>query len=660
MHGSYNYLLVILSYVMAVAASYTALELGRRVSTESNRLIAASWLCGGAFSMGIGIWTMHFIGMLAFSLPMAFSYDVTITILSMLVGVAASGFALYVASRKRQGFAKIGFSGLVLGCGIAAMHYTGMAAMRMDARISYDTGLLVLSVLIAVVAACAAIWIIFTLTNFVGKYLAFLKVGAAMTMGVAIAGMHYTGMAAAIYTPMMGAINMADTPDNTWMALVVGGVAMVMLGITHLTIFFDYRVGIERKHAEKADQKAVRLSEVLDEATNEIYMFDSESLAFVKVNRGAVENLGYSNGELLSMTPTDLKPEFNVGEFRDLLQPLRDGSKQELLFDTVHRRKDGTDYQVQVHLQLSRVTEPPLFLAMITDITDRKALESELMQAKKLESIGQLAAGIAHEINTPAQFVGDNTRFIKDAFKDLMELNGVYTKLLDAAVEGEVPLELIQEVNASSESADVEYLAEEIPSAIDQSLDGITRISNIVRAMKEFSHPGSKEQENADLNQAIQNTITVASNEWKYFADVETDFAENLPPVSCFVQEINQVVLNLIVNAAHAIEQAKAEGDDQKGTITISTRDLGKEVEIKISDTGCGVPEEIRDRIFDPFFTTKAVGKGTGQGLAMAYRTIVEKHEGRLWVDSVDGEGSTFTIVLPYQSKGQTTEEVAA
>ena len=659
MQGSYNYLLVTLSYVLAVAASYTALELGRRVS-ESSGLIAASWLSGGAFSMGIGIWTMHFIGMLAFSLPMAFAYDVTITILSMLVGVAASGFAIYVASRKRQGVAKIGLSGLLLGGGIAAMHYTGMAAMQMQASITYDTGLVVLSVLIAVIAACAAIWIIFTLTTFVGRYLALLKVGAAMIMGIAICGMHYTGMAAAIYTPMTGAMNAADTPDNTWMAIAVGGVALVMLGVTHLTIFFDYRVGIERKHAEKADQEAVRLSEVLDEATNEIYMFDSESLAFVKVNKGAAENLGFSKQELRSMTPVDLKPKFNMTTFSDLLQPLRNGTKQELLFDTAHRRKDGTEYQVQVHLQLSQVTDPPLFVAMITDITDRKALESELMQAKKLESIGQLAAGIAHEINTPAQFVGDNTRFIKDAFKDLLELNGVYARLLRAATDGQVSPELLAEVNASSESADVEYLAEEIPSAIDQSLEGITRISNIVRAMKEFSHPGSKDQESADLNQAIQNTITVASNEWKYVADVETAFADNLPPVTCFVQEINQVVLNLIVNAAHAIDQSAADGSTEKGIIKITTSDLGKEVEIKISDTGCGVPDEIKDRIFDPFFTTKAVGKGTGQGLAMAYRTVVEQHHGRLWVDSVKGKGSTFNIVLPYKPKGQSNQEVAA
>lgn len=659
MEGSYNPVLVGLSYVVAVAASYTALELSRRIS-ESEGSGAIAWLAGGAISMGIGIWTMHFIGMLALKMPMGYSYDVMITVASLLVAIGASGFAIYVASRERQGFAKIGASGLLLGGGIAAMHYTGMAAMKMQATISYDTSLFVLSIVIAVVAACAAIWIIFTLSGFAGKNLALLKIGAAMIMGIAICGMHYTGMAAAIYTPDAGAVHMIDALDNTWMAALVGGAAMVVMGFTHLTIFFDYRIGIERRHAEKSDQEAVRLSEVLDEASNEIYMFDSESFRFVKVNKGARENLGYTREELFSMTPIDVMTEFDIASFCELVNSLRHDTKKDLLVETRHRRKDGTEYQVQAHLHLSRVTEPPLFVAMVTDITDRKDLESQLMQAKKMESIGQLAAGIAHEINTPAQFVGDNTRFIKDAFQDLLELNNSFIKLLQAARDGTVTPELIKEVDSSAQNADVEYLAEEIPPAIDQSLDGITRISNIVRAMKEFSHPGSKDQESADINQAIKNTITVASNEWKYVADVETDFATNLPPVTCFVQEVNQVVLNLIVNAAHAIEQGNGDGVTEKGVITISTRDLGKEVEIKVSDSGCGVPDEIKDRIFDPFFTTKAVGKGTGQGLSMAYRTIVEQHSGRLWVDSVKGEGSTFNIVIPYKPKEAPKQEVAA
>jgi len=659
MEGSYNAYLVITSYLIAVAASYTALELSRRVSQSSGRA-AMLWLLGGAFSMGIGIWTMHFIGMLAFSLPMPFNYDVGITLLSLLVGIGASAFAIYFASRKKQGFAKIGLSGLLLGGGIASMHYTGMAAMEMQASISYDTPLFVLSIVIAVVAACAAIWIIFTLSYFHGKRVGLLKFGAANIMGIAICGMHYTGMAAAIYTPMPDMAMAVSTTDNTWLAASVAAVALFVLGVTQLTIFFDYKLSTERKHAKKADQQAIHLSEVLDESSNEIYMFDSESLHFVRVNRGAHENVGYSKEELYSMTPVDLTPEFDIGSFCQLLRPLREGNKKDLLFQTKHLRKDGTEYPVHVHLQLSELTDPPMFVAIIMDITERMNLETQLMQAKKMESIGQLAAGIAHEINTPAQFVGDNTRFIKESFEDLIELNKSFEKLLDAAKNGGVTSDLIEATDASVKEADFEYLAEEIPSAIDQSLDGIGRISNIVRAMKEFSHPGSKERESTDLNKAIENTITVASNEWKYVSDVETELSEDMPPVVCFAQEVNQVVLNMIVNAAHAIEMGQDEDSEGKGTITIRTRPVGDEAEITISDTGCGIPEEIKDRVFDPFFTTKEVGKGTGQGLAMAYKTVVKHHQGRLSVDSTPSVGTTFTIRLPINGAANDDQEVAA
>ena len=659
MEGSYNLYLVALSYVVAVAASYTALELSRRVS-QTEGLQSTTWLAAGACSMGIGIWTMHFIGMLAFSLPMQFSYDVFITIVSLLVGIAASAFAIYVASRPTNSYGKIALSGLLLGAGIASMHYTGMAAMEMDAAISYDMRLLAASVAIAVVAACAALWIMLTLIGTRSRHLGKLKLGAGMIMGVAICGMHYTGMAAAIYTPSVTMAHTGETPDNTWLAITMGGMALVILGFTHLTAFFDRRLRVEQQHSQKAEQKAVHLSEILDESSNEIYFFDSESHNFVKANRGATENLGYSAEELQEMTPLDLKPDHTVASFNEILRPLRDGTKNEQLFETTHRRRDGSDYQVQVHLQLSRKTEPPLFVAIITDITERKQLETQLMQAKKMESIGQLAAGIAHEINTPAQFVGDNTRFVQDAFGDLMELSGSYRKLFDAAKDNTVTPELIDQVAGSIEAADVDYLSEEIPTAIEQSLDGITRISNIVRAMKEFSHPGGKERENTDLNSAIRNTLTVASNEWKYLADVEEHLDSNLPPVPCYQQEINQVILNLIVNAAHAIEMGRPEGDTSKGVITIATRALDDEVEIRISDTGCGVPDEFKERIFDPFFTTKEVGKGTGQGLAMAYKTVVEQHHGHIAVESTPGDGSTFSIRLPLTVEQPLTDEEAA
>ncbi len=650
MQGTYNLALVALSYVIAVAASYTALELSRRISNTAGRA-ATTWLVAGAVSMGVGIWTMHFIGMLAFSLPMNFGYDVGITVLSLLVGILASAFAIWVASRKNNNLLKILLSGLLLGAGIAAMHYTGMAAMEMEAAIAYDMRIVAISIAIAVVAACAALWIMFTLIESQSSYLGVLKLGAALIMGVAICGMHYTGMVAADYIPGAGAMMSGAESDHLWLATTIAGVTTVILGFTHLTIFFDRRREAEQQHSEKAEQESVRLSEVLDESSNEIYFFDSESHRFVNVNRGAVDNVGYTRDELRNMTPLDLKVDMTVAEFNEILRPLRHAEKNEQLFEARHRRKDGSEYAVQVHLQMSRITEPPLFVAVITDISERRELEEQLQQARKLESIGQLAAGIAHEINTPAQFVGDNTRFVQDAFKDLMELNANFQKLYNAAKEGAVTPELLAEVATSMETADVEFLTDEVPTAIDQSLDGITRISNIVRAMKEFSHPGGKDFENTDLNNAIANTMTVASNEWKYVADVETDFEEGLPPVMCYQQEINQVFLNLIVNAAHAIESANDESPDEKGMIRIVTRSADEHVEIKISDTGCGIPDDVKARIFDPFFTTKEVGKGTGQGLTMAYKTIVDQHDGELLVDSTPGKGTTFTIKLPRQPR---------
>jgi len=659
MQGSYNLALVALSYFVAVAASYTALELSRRVS-KSTGTSAAMWLAAGSVSMGIGIWTMHFIGMLAFSLPMPFSYDVFITVLSLLVGIGASAFAIYVAARKINSYFNIGLSGFLLGGGIASMHYTGMAAMEMNAVISYDTTIVVTSVAIAVAAACAALWIMFTLIGSSSMHLGKLKLGAAMIMGIAICGMHYTGMAAAKYTPIAEIFDTGEIVNNSWLAATMAGMALLILGFTHLTIFFDRRLSAEQQLSQKAEQEAVRLSEILDESSNEIYFFDSESLRFVKVNRGAIDNLGYSRDEMKNMTPLDLKPDFTASSFDELLRPLRIGEKNELLFEATHRRKDGSDYQIQVHLQMSRITEPPIFVAIITDITERKNLELQLMQSKKMESIGQLAAGIAHEINTPAQFVGDNTRFIKDAFADLIKLGSNYAQLFKAVRQNAVTPELVDQIDAAIKTADVDYLHEEIPMAIDQSLDGITRISDIVRAMKEFSHPGGKDLESTDLNRAVSNTVTVASNEWKYVATVETHLAKDLPPVRCFQQEINQVILNLIVNAAHAIESGRDENSTEKGVITISTRSLDREIEITVADTGCGVPAEIRDRIFDPFFTTKEVGKGTGQGLAMAYKTIVEQHGGYLGVDSTPGEGTIFTIRLPLKADEPLAGDVAA
>ncbi len=279
------------------------------------------------------------------------------------------------------------------------------------------------------------------------------------------------------------------------------------------------------------------------------------------------------------------------------------------------------------------------------DITDRRLLESQLAQAQKLEAIGQLAAGIAHEINTPTQYVSDNTRFL--AFHDLATLMNQYEAVCQAAQASCLTDTHLSAVAELATDIDAPYLRDEIPLAIQQSLEGLERVATIVRAMKDFSHPGGEEKVSTDLNKAIESTITVARNEWKYVADMVVDLDPDLPDVPCLIGDVNQVILNIMVNAAHAIGDVVAEGKLSKGTITVQTRHVDDAVEIRIKDTGGGIPEAIRNKIFDPFFTTKEVGRGTGQGLAIAHGVIVEKHGGAISFETEMGIGSTFIIRLP-------------
>ena len=266
------------------------------------------------------------------------------------------------------------------------------------------------------------------------------------------------------------------------------------------------------------------------------------------------------------------------------------------------------------------------------DVTDRQRLEVELRHAQKLESVGRLAAGIAHEINTPIQFIGDNVRFLQHAFTDLLRLRG-----------------------QSPVDDDLELIIEEIPEALTQTLEGIDQVATIVRAMKAFGHPSSSEKVPTDLNRAITNTLIVANNELKYVAMVETDLGQ-LPPVHCHPSDINQVILNLVINAAHAIAAVAARpaagavgavGADSRGTIRVTTRQEGADAVIEIADSGIGIDTDISDKIFDPFFTTKGVGVGTGQGLALARSLVVDRHGGQITFSSVPGRGTTFTIRLP-------------
>ncbi len=287
------------------------------------------------------------------------------------------------------------------------------------------------------------------------------------------------------------------------------------------------------------------------------------------------------------------------------------------------------------------------YVIIFEDITDKQRFAAQTALSQKMEAIGQLAAGIAHEINTPIQYIGDNLRFLNKAFSRYAETLQAFQQTtgehLDSAFT-QADLDSLQEMVRSNKIARYQS---EIPTAIEEALDGIERVRKIVLAMREFSHPTEREKKLADINHGIETTITISRNEWKYCADIETDFDPALPLVECQIDEINQVVLNMIVNASQAIQEKYPIGQGQKGKISISTRQSDEKVMITIGDNGAGIPEEIRDRIFDPFFTTKGVGRGTGQGLSVARNIISKKHQGAIYLDSQLNQGSRFTIELP-------------
>jgi PAS domain S-box-containing protein len=781
--AAYDYRLVALSVVIAILASYAALDLAGRVTANRGRARLA-WLMGGAFAMGSGIWSMHYTGMLAYRLPIPVYYHIPTVIASLLAAVLASLIALYMVCRERVTALHIAAGSLLMGTGIATMHYTGMAAMRLAAMHRYQYGMWLLSVFSAVAISFVGVLLI---SHFRDEGRGWrVKLASALAMGLAIPVMHYIGMAAVTFMPSGAAPDMSYSMNIS--ALATSAILItifVILGFVVITSLVDRRFSAQQS---LLDDERQRLRALIDNIPDLMYIKDRES-RFLVANAHTAQILGVNSvEELLGKTAFDFLPrELATAFYADEQEVMRSGQplynhqekcldragkesyifstnvplrdsrgritgvagvgrdigelkKSEEALRTAHReaeifidavpsiligvdcdslvtrwnsiaasafglskdevlgkeladcgirwlrpgmreeihswgseagslRRDQVPFDMNGETHLLGMTVTPVqtgdtnltkLLVVAADVTQRTMLEEQLRQAQKLESIGQLAAGIAHEINTPTQYIGDNVRFLKDAFLQMEGLLGSYDGLLTAARSNSVSSELVQEVSAAVEHAEVDYLLEEIPKAIEQTLEGVGRVAKLVGAMKEFSHPDRKEKILLDINRAIEGTITVARNEWKYVADLETDYDSSLPMIACLPGEFNQVILNLIVNAAHAIAEVGETRGPGKGKIKVQTRNCKEWAEIRIEDTGSGIPEKVRPRIFDPFFTTKEIGKGTGQGLAIARSVVVDKHGGSVHFETEVGKGTTFIVRLPHDGKAPAAKAVSA
>jgi signal transduction histidine kinase len=433
----------------------------------------------------------------------------------------------------------------------------------------------------------------------------------------------------------------------------------------------------ERRQLERTEKQ--RLETLVSERTRELergreqyrlvvegthaipFALDVEDGHFEYIGPQGPARLGFSEELWKQIGFLDkLMPRDRNGPVRKIIEDSKSGNFELETSVLTHDEKRVELRWVASCEQSDNTGQHKVLRGMMLDVTDQRRLENDLAQAQKLESVGRLAAGVAHEINTPVQFVSDSVHFVREAMDDLAGIVDKYRELRNAtqnqAHDQAFVAAAAKAAEEAEDDADLDYILENAPVALDRARDGLGRVAAIVRSMKEFAHPDRKEMAQVDINQAIASTLVIATNEYKYVAEIETGF-DVLPPLNCYAGEINQVVLNLIVNAAHAIADV-VNGTADKGKIRVATRVLGEQIEIAISDTGKGIPVEVRSRIFDPFFTTKEVGKGTGQGLAIARNVVVDKHGGTLHFETEVGQGTTFYIRLPIA--GPAGSEVAA
>ncbi|MFK7848412.1 MAG: ATP-binding protein [Rhodothermales bacterium] len=406
----------------------------------------------------------------------------------------------------------------------------------------------------------------------------------------------------------------------------------------------------QQELVKKQIENAHRETEQLLSAISSVLIGVDKDLKIVRWNAMAEATFGLRSAEVMGKPFEDCPITWCLGNLGQYLEE----SKYEdhaLIPEVPFTYAEGRDgfMAVVVNVVVDAKDRFNGYLILASDITERKVLEGQLVQAQKLESLGQLAAGIAHEINTPIQFIGDNTRFLDVAFKRLHTVIDKGRALLAEVKSGTGMLpQVMTEMDEAIKKAKLDYMSAEIPFAIEETLGGVEQVASIVSSMKQFSHPGSKQKALSNINESIISTINVARNEWKYVAELETDLAEDLPKVPCLQSELNQVVLNMIVNAAHAIED-KNKGTNEKGLIKIKTQLKADFAEIHVSDSGAGMPDHVVAKIFDPFYTTKEVGKGSGQGLSVAHNVIYDKHGGTIDVKTVPGEGTQFIIRLPME-----------
>lgn len=550
MYGSYDLLLVGLSILIAILASYAALDLASQLTTVRGWKQVA-WLSLGAIAMGTGIWAMHFIGMLAFHMTLPVGYHLGLVMVSVAAAVVVSGVALFLASRTTVNSLVFWGGSICMGLGISTMHYLGMAAMQVPATMHYDLRIVALSNGIAIAVSMAALWLVFKLREDKTMKGTCRRLGGAVLMGFAIASMHYTGMAAVTFMPLDTEVAPSFFVLNaSSLAGVIGLVTFVILGLTLLT---------------SSEWKAVKQFELFTQ---------SQAIA-----------------------------------------------------QSLHVRTE----------QLERA------------LSELKQTQLHLVQQEKMSALGNLVAGIGHEINNPVGFIAGNLNPALTYVTDLFDLIDLYQKHMPQPMP-----EIVHKI----EDIDLEYVRDDLPKLIRSMQVGIQRIRDISSSLRTFARADHDQKTAFDIHAGLDSTLLILQHRLKATPtrpaiEIVKQYGE-IPTVACFVGQLNQVFINLLANAIDALEEASTQRSPQElqanpNRIVIQTGVVneGRSVSVRIADNGVGMPDEVKQHIFDHLFTTKPVGKGTGLGLAIAHQIIVDKHGGTLTVNSTLGQGTEFVCTLP-------------
>lgn len=528
--STYSPALVVLSFLIAIVCStisFYSVEVAKKTIDPFSKKLA---IMSGAVTLGCTVWSMHFIGMLALRICAPVSYNLPITLLSMVPSVLASFLAFDLFVNEKLTPQRLIVSGTLVGAGIGTMHYVGMQAMVMAPALRYQPAWFLLSVLVAIALAIFALGIASSHFNKrINEWQRMIICG--VVLGCAVCFMHYLGMKAAVF------IGLPITPEP----VAPDGTTAMAIAITF-------------------------------------------GMIFISIN---VVGLNYFK------------------------------------------------YKEMAHLALRENEEQQALIKQLQEA------QQQLLQSEKMASVGQLAAGVAHEINNPIGFVNSNVHSLQNY---VVTLFGVITQYKKVHSQLALSSEKLDMISTIDKNADLDYINEDVHNLLTESMDGLKRVKDIVQSLKDFAHVGTNEWADADIHEGLESTLNIVKNEIKYKAVIEKNYGD-LPPVNCILAQLNQVFMNLFINAAQAITE--------KGTILISTGVETKEglewVWIKIKDTGSGISPENMTRIFDPFFTTKPIGSGTGLGLSLAYG-IINNHNGHIHVESEVGKGTCFTICLPVKS----------